>query len=85
MAGCFDTEGVAAEVYGIEIHGQDVFLAVQHLDFDGSDPFLGFHNQQFYTGDIAQQTCGILRADFKQVFTSCWVMVLAPRASPWAI
>lgn len=60
MAGRFDTESVAAEVHGIEIHGQDVFLAVQHLNLDGSDPFLGFHDEQFYAGDIAQKSCRIL-------------------------
>ena len=54
-----DTEGIAAKVYRIEIHGEDFLLREHHFQFDGHYPFLGLHDKQLHAGNASQQACGI--------------------------
>ena len=62
-----DAIGVAAEVDGIQIHRQDVFLRKDPLELQCHNPLLGLHHQNLYARNAAEQARRILRADTEQV------------------
>ena len=56
-----DTEGIRTEIHCVGIHGEDLFLVEEILQFTGDDPFLGLHDEHLHTGDLSEQTGRILR------------------------
>ena len=48
------SEGITTKVNGVEIHGKNVLLAVENLNFYGSGPFFGFHHNQFQAGNVSE-------------------------------
>ena len=62
-----DAVSVGTEVYGIGVHGDDLFLVEDRLQFGGDDPLLALDNENLQPGDLAQQTGGILRAHAEHV------------------
>ena len=62
-----DAEGVAPEVHGIEIHGQDILLLEYDLQFGSHYPLLGFHHQKLHPGNMSEQPRGILCTHTEEV------------------
>ena len=62
-----DAVSVRAEVYGVGVHGDDLFLVEDRLQLGGDDPLLALDNENLQPGDLAQQTGGILRAHAEHV------------------
>ena len=56
-----DTEGIRTEIHCVGIHGEDLFLFEEILQFTGDDPFLGLHDEHLHTRDLSEQTGRILR------------------------
>ena len=67
LASGLDAKGVGAEVDGISIHRQDFFFAEVGFQFDSGNPFLGLHDQHLDAGNIAEQSCGVFRADTEEI------------------
>ena len=67
LAGGLDAKGIAAEVDGVGIHRQDLVLVENHLQLEGDNPLLGLHDEHLQTGNVAQQTRGILGAHAEHV------------------
>ena len=44
LAGGLDAISIASEIHRIEVHGQNIFLRIEHFDFNRCDPFFGFHD-----------------------------------------
>ena len=62
-----DAIGIAAEVNGVQIHRQDVFLREDPLELQRHNPLFGLHHQNLYARNAAEQARRILRADTEQV------------------
>ncbi len=63
VAGRFHAVSIRTEVHRVGVHGQDFLLVEQHFNLNGGNPLLALHYQHLHTGDIAEQTCGVLCAD----------------------
>ena len=68
FAGCFDAKGVGTEVHRVGIHGKNLLLAEEHLNLCGGNPLLAFHDEHFYSWNIAEQTRRVLRAYTEHIF-----------------
>ena len=64
----FDAVCIGPKIHCISIHGEDVFFIEKHLNLHSGNPFLTFHDEHFYTRDVAQQTCGILSTNTEHIF-----------------
>ena len=62
-----DAVGVRTEVYGVGVHGDDLFLVEDRLQLGGDDPLFALDNENLQPRDLAQQTGGILRAHAEHV------------------
>ena len=65
----FDSKGIRAEVYGIGVHRNDVFLIVKHFEFQGNNPFLAFHYKYANTRNLTNEPCGILCSHAKHILS----------------
>ena len=57
---CLDSKGIASEVNSIEIEREDVLLAIEILNLDGSNPLFRLHDEYFQHRHTSQHTGGIL-------------------------
>ena len=53
LARCLDAIAVAAEIHGVGIHGENIFLVVNQLNLGGDNPFLAFHDEHAQDGQVA--------------------------------
>ena len=67
LRGGFDTIGIATEIYGIGIHGDDFLLGENRLQLNGDDPLLALDDEQAEYRNLAEQTRRILRTDTEHV------------------
>ena len=67
LAGGLDAKGVGAEVYGVGILRQDLFLGEEVFEFVGGDPFLALHDEHLQSGNVSQEACGVFRACAEEV------------------
>ena len=67
LARRLDTEGIAAEINRVGIHGEDVALVEDILKLDCGNPLLALHYQYLKTGDATKKTCGVVGADTEEV------------------
>ena len=59
--------GVGAEVHCVDIHLEYLALRVEHLQLGSSDTLLGLHDNHAQSGDVAQQSVGVLGADAEHI------------------
>ncbi len=59
LAGSLDAESVGAEVNGVGILRQNLFLGEEELELVGGDPLLALHNEHLQSGDVSQEACGV--------------------------
>ena len=62
-----DAIGVAAEVYGVEVHGQNLFLREEPLQLCCHYPFLGLHDENPDAWQLSEQSGGVLCPDAEEV------------------
>ena len=67
LGGSLDAVGVASEVHGVGIHGDDFLLRVDRLQLHGDDPLLALHDEDAEQRNFAQQSRGVLRAHTEHV------------------
>ena len=67
LAGRLDTIGVTTEIHCVSIHRENLVLVVDGLQLDSDNPFLGLHDEHLQTGNLAEQTGGILCAHAEHV------------------
>ena len=67
LAGRLDAEGIRAEVDGVGIHRQNLFLRIEVLELERHQPLLGLRDEHAHAGNAAQRTAGILRAHLEHV------------------
>ena len=62
LTGGLDAKRIRAKVDGISIHGENLLLAEDGLQFGGDDPLFALHNEHLQSGNLAQQSGGVLCA-----------------------
>ena len=62
-----DAEAVGTEIDGIEVHSENLFFRIGHLELDGHDPFLGLHDEDLQARNVAEEARGVLCADIEEV------------------
>ena len=67
LCGSLDAIGVAAEIHGVGIHGENLLLGVEHFKLHGKNPLLALHDDNFQSRHLAEQAGGILRAHTEHI------------------
>ena len=67
LAGGLDAKGVRTEINGIGILRQDLVLGKEELQLIGCNPLFALHDEHFYTGNVAKQSCGVLATGTEEV------------------
>ena len=62
-----DAEGVATEVDGVGVHGENLVLVVRHLELGGYDPLLRLDDEHAHARNHAEQTGRVVGAHAEHV------------------
>ena len=67
LTSCLDTKGIATEINGVGIHGEDVALVEDKLQFHCCNPLLALHYKNLKARNATKKTGGVVGANTEEV------------------